>query len=239
MNKRDNRWARKLVLLMTLAFAVTVGMTGAFAISGGAPAHASGLDIGGATGLLTIPTADVAGTGRLVVGYHAVGPYYYNVYKNSIAVTAGLTNELELGVSSAFAYGDRETSFNAKYRFLPESSHVPALAIGVDNSLTGRGTDFYLVLSKAIPELTTRFHAGVGNWGLFLGASKVLNPVSVRGGRGSTLPETTLMAEWNAGLLNLGVRMQPIPHLLLDAGVIGLNTVPVTPVLGLEYAFQF
>lgn len=226
MDKRCNRFARRLVVSMALVFA----------LGGAVPALAAGLDASGATGLMTIPTADVVGAGRLALGYHtmAVALSDPDGYWNEIAVTAGLTNELELGVSSGFLFGGNPvTSFNAKYRIIPETSHVPALAVGVDNVITGHGTFFYLVLSKAIPELTTRLHAGVGNGGLFFGLSKVLNPVSVRG-KGASFPETTLMAEWNAGV-NLGVRFQPIAHLLLDAAVLNLRT----PMFGIQYAVQF
>lgn len=228
MVRRFDRWARRLVIFMFVSLLT--------AVAAAVPALAAGLDVRGATGLLTIPTADVVGAGRLAVGYHVEAPFGY-VADNYIAVTAGLTNDLELGVASHFVFGNEPlTSFNAKYRIIPESAHVPALAVGVDNLVTVRGaTLFYLALSKAIPELTTRLHAGVGNWGLFLGASKVLNPVSVRGGRGSAFPETTFIAEWNGGDFNLGLRMQPIPHLLVDAGILNLRT----PILGLQYAIQF
>ncbi|MDI3280262.1 MAG: YjbH domain-containing protein [Bacillota bacterium] len=229
-SEKGNAILRKAALgWLVLALGVFLGL--AAAPAGAEPS------VDGSTGLIFVPSADVLPSGNFSLGFHLVRS------ENYLSFNFGLVENLEIGADSVFVQGGRTATFlNAKYRFLPERKDAPALALGV-KALNENSRVLYLVASKALPELAgVRGHLGLGtgDQGLFLGVSKVLNPVSVRpSGKQSQwyggLPPTTLLAEFDGRQLNLGARLEVSPGLHLGAYLLNLHD----GMIGLSYTTRF
>lgn len=161
------------------------------------PALAS---INGSTGLINIPTAGTLAESNLIVSYHH--------FKGSgtIALTMGVFNGVEVGVSSRLRTGE-PLNGNLKVKLLQETSTVPAFAVGLE---TYMGTPMYYgVLSKQIGAAGVRGHIGIGT-GKYrhgvLGISAVLNPVTISSvNKSLKVPVTTLIAEYDGSGLNTGL----------------------------------
>lgn len=224
------------LILRKAALGWLVLTLGVFLVWAAAPAGAEP-SVDGSTGLIFGPSADVLPSGNFSLGFHLVRG------ANFLAFNFGLVENLEIGAHSVFVQGGGTATFlNAKYQFLPERKDAPALALGV-KALNEESRVFYLVASKNFPELAgVRGHLGLmtGDNGLFLGVSKVLNPVSVRpSGKGSQwyggLPPTTLLAELIGGDVNLGARLEVSPGLELGAYLLDLQD----GMIGLSYTTRF
>lgn len=232
-SEKGNSILRKATIgWLVLALGVFLGLEAA-------PAGAEP-SVDGSTGLIFVPSADVLPSGNFSLGFHLVQSVNY------LAFNFGLVENLEIGADSVFIQGETSATFlNVKYRFLPERKDAPALALGV-KALNEESRIVYLVASKTLPELAgVRGHLGLGtgDQGLFLGISKVLNPVSVRpSGKKSEwyggLPPTTLLAEFAGGKeggVNLGARLEVSPGLQLGAYLLDLRDA----MIGLSYTSRF
>lgn len=192
--------------------------------------------IKGSTGLINIPDADVLANGNFNLGYHLWASEHYVVFNFSFL------DDLEMGASVRIRPEEKNEAFlNLKYRILPEKKDGPGLAIGAE-ALSGGNSSLYLVASKVIPDLAgIRGHLGVSTQrGLFFGASKVLNAVTVRTSAKKTetwssFPQTTVMLEYDGGNLNTGLRLDLTRELTLDAYLIDLHD----GVIGLTYTSRF
>ena len=153
----------------------------------------------GPTGLINVPTADVNVPGRLDLAMHHLKS------RTSLVASYGVLDTLEAGIGVHNLGGDSELSINVKGVLIEETADLPALALGLSGV---EDTTYYMVASKSLPGLGIRGHLGIGSGrvdGLFIGAEKVLNPVTVTtSGQGMRIPVTTLMAEWDGSDLNIG-----------------------------------
>lgn len=165
--------------------------------------------------LISIPTADVSRYGDFTLGYSQAGK------RLALGVTYGLTDEMQVGMAAS-SYGDSKVDFSGavKVRIKDETSHQPALALGLtDNSV-------YAVASKKfldVPGLRGYVGFGAGKFdGFFFGLTKVVNPISIKSGKsGWSVPVVTFMAEMVKKELNFGARLGFTPNLQMDVGIRG------------------
>ena len=196
--KRSNLFARTLILCAALAFA-----------AGGA----SAATVTGATGLVTLPTADVLPDGSLEVGAR---------YADDV-----------LGLTAVYgAFGDAEIGINTlrtdvepagigivlKGVLLHETASSPGVAIGFES---GRG---YVVASKRLAP-RVRLHAGYlfgERPGPGAGIAYSFTTVSVSQSVLSS-PATTLFAEYTPDGLNVGARFLFGPSSSVDVGLLDMR----------------
>ena len=184
--------------------------------SAGLPASAAP-SLSGSTGMIRTPTADVLQPGRAAVGVYAWQDQGRGV------LTMGVIKNLELSAAAAWR-NDAETVWpvNAKISLLQEELLLPGIAVGIED-IGGQGRrSVYGVMSKALP-FGLRIHVGTGTGrfdGMFGAVEKVLNPVSVKGGRGG-FPVTSLLVEMDGYKMNYGLRFRLERGLRLDCGWLG------------------
>jgi len=124
-----------------------------FALPRSASAHPTSLNM--------IPVADSmdAGTLRLEVELDGHATPFASGAGWQVYGQYGLTDRLEVGLDVVDANLDSEWQWNAKWQVMPESSDLPALAIGrLDANHRGLLDDWYAVLSKDVA--CVRVHAG-------------------------------------------------------------------------------
>ena len=168
----------------------------------------------GTTGLIRIPTADV-----LRPGQAAAGVYVWQDQSRA-GVALGVMEKFEISAADSW----RNTAqgpvlINAKVNFLPEGLLLPGVALGIEDADGRDRRSVYGVLSKALP-FGLRIHIGTGTGrfdGMFGAVEKVLNPVSVKGGRAG-FPVTSLMVEMDGQKMNYGLRLRLERGLRLDCG---------------------
>ena len=187
------------------------------AISTGA---AAGTAVMGPSGLIKTPTADVLDAGDLSLAYHLDG----DLGIGSLAY--GLTESIEIGV-----YTRRQDTYlgpHAKVVLVGENSSFPGVAVGMVHD------SFYMVASKRLPGSGLRGHIGVGTKaydGLFLGLSKMINPVVLERGGSSGIPTTILTAEYLKNGLNLGAEMFLTPAVRIKVAAEDLKNL----ILGVNF----
>jgi hypothetical protein len=162
----------------------------------------------GGTGLFNIPSADVVGTGGLTLGYRQWGG------DGLATLNYGFLDNLEVGASTLNPQeGGTELLGHVKLQLAPEDRDMPALAVGL------QGDSYYVAASKELYH-GLRGHVGLGSGrfdGLFMGASVVLNPVSITTDKNSwSLPVATVMAEYDGEHPNVGLKLGFTPELELS-----------------------
>ncbi len=170
----------------------------------------------GRSSLINIPIADGLKEEEVSLSYQ-----YFNAASNNIInLEYGVADNLQIGINLRTDFVDMPQFYpSLQAKVLTEGDLLPALSLGVIDSSR------YLVASQTIPYQDIRLHYGVGDKEyfsdyVFLGASKVLNPVSISTGDSAfQTPMTTLMLEYNS-TFNLGVNLNFDSELELDlAGV--------------------
>ncbi len=187
----------------------------------------------GSTGLILIPTAQIAPVGKLTGGFHRVGldSGDQDVYNANVALIA----DLEFGVARVSHVPERgvlsdsfsdQTIFNAKYRVNLGSlfglNLAPDMVVGVFDAADKMDRSIYLVASKALnlgsgsENSSFNLHVGYGKSehgtgaldGIFFGVDLV--PAT----------NAVLQLEYDADAFNGGVRYFPTEWLSVDAGYI-------------------
>ena len=168
----------------------------------------------GSTGMIRIPTADVLRPGQAGAGY-----YFWQDQSRAV-LALGAVKGLELSAAAPWRNGTEDAwSVNAKISLLQEELLLPAVAVGIEDAAGRDRRSVYGVISKALP-YGLRVHIGTGTGrfdGMFGAVEKVLNPVSVKGGR-SGFPVTSLIVEMDGGKMNYGLRLRLDRGLRLDCG---------------------
>ena len=181
---------------------------------------AAGTTVTGPTGLLTLPTADALAPGELSFSYHVddgdgIGSISY-----------GLIPGLEIGLLTT---GPRHNNLgvHGKAVLSHEGASLPGVAVGLCDE------SFYMVASKRLLGVGVRGHVGVGTGkydGVFLGVSKMLNPVVVDSGQKASTPAALLAVEYAKGAFNLGVDVLLSPEVRIkvatedfDSLILGVN----------------
>ena len=182
---------------------------------------AAGTTVLGPSGLIKVPTADALTAGELSLAYHLENG------KGIGSLTYGLTNNIEAGVYTGRR--DAYLGFHAKAVLTEEDNSLPGVAVGLANE------SFYVVASKRLPRAGLRGHVGVGTNtydGLFLGVSKMLNPVTVESGVKNTgMPATLLAVEYLKGGFNLGAEVILTPEVRIKVAAEDLKNV----ILGVSF----
>lgn len=208
---------KQLVILaiVAAAFALTVAPAAA------APA------IGGPTGLLDVPTADVLRLNEFGLSAHLISDVAV------LGVGFAPVSDLEIGAGVVSFRGGYDAWPHLKVRLLAESSQYPALAIGLN------GSSVYIVGSKRVAGNSLRAHFGVGSGaydGPFVAIEKTLNPVSVSSkGSASAGPVTTVIGEYVHRDFNIGIRFGFSGGMRIDLGFLGLDTLAA----GVSYTARF
>jgi hypothetical protein len=170
----------------------------------------------GATGLLNTPTADVLRHREWNVHVHGTDDFV------TYGANFGIVENLEIGVTAFDRNhgGGTDALINLKYRLLPETKSVPAIAVGAVDVTDEFNVDpsIYLVVSKALGKLSSgaggyqlRGHVGIGQGiydGVFGGLDLILTP------------RVMLIAEYDSDDFNAGVRFGLTPEVRADLGVL-------------------
>lgn len=183
--------------------------------------------IGGPTGLLDVPTADVLRLNELGLSAHLISEVAV------LGIGFSPVSDLELGAGVVSFDGGYDAWPHLKVRLLAETSNYPALAIGLN------GSNVYVVGSKRIAGNSLRAHFGVGTGmydGPFLAIEKTLNPVSISPkGSAPSGPVTTVIGEYVHRDFNIGVRFGFSGGMRIDLGFLGLDTLAA----GISYTARF
>lgn len=168
----------------------------------------------GATGLISIPTADTLGTQDAEFTAHLSGGRFLG------AITYSPLDQIEVGVNTAAkGVNSLELGFLIKAKLLAETAEAPAIALGFE---TGQS---YVVASKRLSP-RVRAHLGLGQGrisGLFAGAAISLSNASVQGRGG--LPPMTVMGEYTPAGFHAGLRMVLTPQISFDLSLHRLKEV--------------
>lgn len=181
----------------------------------------AGTTVKGPSGLLTLPTADTLPAGGIGLAYHLEGG------KGIGSFAYGVTPSIEAGLLT----GPREAKvgLHAKLALSQESTDLPGLAVGLcDDSL-------YMVASKRLASVGVRGHVGVGTRdydGLFLGVSKMFNPVTIESGAKSRgMPATLFAVEYVKEGFNLGADVLLSPQVRIKVASRDLKSL----ILGVDF----
>lgn len=181
----------------------------------------AGTTVTGPSGLLTLPTADALTAGELSMAYHLEDG------KGIGSLAYGLTGSIEAGLLAGPQ--DPKLGVHAKVVLSQEGTSLPGVAVGLC------GDSLYMVASKRLASAGVRGHVGVGTGrydGLFLGVSKMLNPVTVDAGlRDTGMPATLLAVEYIKGRFNVGVDVLLSPQIRIKVATENFNQV----VLGVNF----
>lgn len=179
-----------------------VGLALALLLAASSVAAASDATVVGTSGLFSLPTADFLPDCRARAALH----YFDDAPVMSLG--AGLGAGAELYISAVLKPKWANNVLGFKAHVLDETDDMPSLAVGIE------GVDelgAYIVASKTLSGWW-RMHAGIGGGtreGLFIGFSKLLNPLRVAppGGRwiGS---RTEAKMELAGSDLTLGLSLQ-------------------------------
>ncbi|MGM0369031.1 MAG: hypothetical protein ACQEP9_01275 [Bacillota bacterium] len=189
----------------------------------------------GDTGLLTIPTAEILTTQDLNLSYQMKGS------SDLIGLNYGFNDKVQVGANLKWPQGlnnGGDIYPSIKVNLLEENEEFkPDLSLGfVDR-------EYYLVASKDTSLAGIRGHLGIFDdqhqgTRAFMGASKVLNPVTISTGSNNLeLPVTTIMGEYNEGL-NLGSKFAFNQYISADLGLVDtLDDVELT--VGVNFTNEF
>lgn len=173
----------------------------------------------GNNSLVTIPTANILQQQNLNLSYQMIDDF------DLVVVNYGFNDKVQVGANLEWEQGldgDGDIYPSVKVKLLEENKEFqPTLSLGfIDRN-------YYLVASKNTSIAGIRLHTGFFNFvdednEGFIGASKVLNPVTISTGNNDfKLPVTTVMAEYNQGL-NLGAKFGFTEHISADLGVVDI-----------------
>jgi hypothetical protein len=176
----------------------------------------------GTTGLIKIPTAEVAEYGRAVIGGGYTADHFGQSKLTrkvwSIFATIGFIPRLEIGLRMAnrrfFPIDSIDRMIAAKCLLVRESHFVPAIALGGQDIIGGAKNfnSLYVVGSKNLGFLGVerlRVHVGFGTdwWNFISEKAGGHRFVDVFGGiEAEVFPFLALLAEYDAENVNLGVR---------------------------------
>ncbi len=189
----------------------------------------------GATGLISIPTADTTEQNSLQVGYlynNGDGEGYGG--NSVILFSYGYNESIEAGLSYRPPADLDEIKAHLKIRLLQEGEgYSPALAFGAV------GKNPYIAASKNIGSLLAgmRLHLGYGLGdlgGVFVGLEKSLNSFSITE-KNYHLPLTTVMAEYGGGGFNFGLNFEVTPQINVKAHLANFRNL----VLGVQAFHSF
>jgi hypothetical protein len=169
----------------------------------------------GSTGLLLTPSADVVRLREWNAHVHGTDDL------TTYGANLGLFENLEVGVTGVDPdVGSSEALINAKYRLVPESATVPAIALGAVDLADELDIDpsIYLVVSKALGAFGVetggyqlRGHLGIGDGiydDIFAGVDLIINP------------RLLLMAEYDSNDFNFGARLGLTPEVRVDLAIL-------------------
>jgi len=170
--------------------------------------------IHGATGLFSVPTADVLSAQKFQLGTH------FGRDLSTVSINAGLANFVEVGV----CYLDRDnadnrTIANAKLQFIPTGLEMVKIGVGVIDIAKAVERTGYLIVStraKVPPDMEDTvsqviLHAGYGT-GLF--KEKIIG-----GAEGVLSAKWRVIVEYDGDNVNGGLRYSHDQSLRLQAGV--------------------
>jgi spore coat protein U-like protein len=184
-----------------------------------APVSAVGF---GSNGLLTIPTADTLPASYLDLSYQEVIGIDGG---DGASFNYGLQEGVQLGGRVKWLPGEERLKLypGLKVNLINEAGlYQPTVSLGLEDR------DLYLVASKMMTDYNVRLHLGIGDQStfsdtIFLGASKVLNPVIVSSGDNSlSIPTVEAQVE-NNSRFNLGTKLRFGSGVELGLGVIDLD----------------
>lgn len=200
----------------------------------------------GYSGLMVVPSAEIADDGELTAGVSRIPMLYTNWYPNRRTVMwgrMGFLPFLEAGGMFVrpddyiWGFGDR--SVYVRLQLLREKGRRPAVTIGTQDFFaikqlkweTATAQHFgalYLVASRhdTLRGVPLHFHLGYGpDW--LVARTKML--VGLFGGVSySPHRMVTLLAEYDAECFNAGLRLQPFPFLQAHIGLWKLKEVTAT-----------
>lgn len=178
----------------------------------------------GMDSLVVIPTADLISSKGQIRG--EIGTNSNRVIEASFLVQS----QFQVGGGVVFnKFGDSELGVNGKILLASEGQKEPAIAAGMIND------DIYIVASKNF-NYGLRGHLGFGNGGfggLFLGINKTLNAFSVESDEEGGIPPINIMADYNDGGINLGIKVDVQQNLAFELGLLDLKNLRA----GLVYSF--
>lgn len=190
----------------------------------------------GATGLISIPTADTTRQNSLQVGYLYNNGNSEDYGGNSVILFSyGYNESIEAGLSYRPPANLAELKAHLKIRLFQEDrqGYSPALAFGAV------GKNPYIAASKNIDSVLAglRLHLGYGLGelgGVFAGLEKSFNPLSITA-KNYRLPATTLVAEYSGAGLNFGFNFEVTPQISVGAHLTNFRNL----VLGVQAFHSF
>ena len=185
-----------------------------FTLTGGTVASAKG--IFGGTDLINTPANRV-----LVPGRYTLGAHIDEGSHGRIQLDFGLATDFELGAALDIGRDYDQFSARFKYQLIAETGKNFGLALGIQD-IGRKQFSPYVVLGHVLPPYDLRWSFGLGGGqlgGIFFGLSKTFNPPE--------FSPVTLTGEYDAYGLNLGAKIQLNKGLLLDVGVLDLETFVV------------
>lgn len=188
------------------------------------PGAAAGTTVGGPTGLIQVPTADILAPGEISLAYHRTANQGVG------SLTYGIIDKLEAGLLIRDRRSD--IGFHLKANLVAETRNMPGISVGLKDE------SYYMVVSKRLPGVGVRGHIGVGTGeidGLFLGISKLVNPVTVNSGSSDIgIPTTILAAEYAGGGFNVGAEILMTPQFRLKLAAEDMRDL----VIGVSFKFR-
>ncbi len=211
--------------------------------------------LGGYTGLILSPTAQMAKDGNIQLGVSYLPPAYallkgpaYGEKLYSLTLTFLPFLEVHIGVTrpdqvgKAWGIGDRRTGL--RVRLLPETAKFPALVVGLHDPPLSFGNEpgqteyfhaLYLVASKEYQlfrQTSLSFHLGYGEDWL---KARQYQIVGFFGGVAmSPWKSVTFLAEYDSDKINMGFRWVLFHHLQLMGTVFHFDKISG----GLSYHFN-
>lgn len=214
---------KKIIVLLTVIL-VFVAVVPTFANS-----------LQGMRGLIKIPIADTPPEGKFGLNFQVIGS------KSSLGANYGLWENFEvyLNLDTKTDFANPEVTGGIKARVLRETRTQPSLAIGLKNQ------NLFVVASKTLDYQTNiRGHIGFGTGdnstkgfdGLFLGFSKLYNPITITSSGSSTLiPVTNFKVEFFNNEINLGTDFKFNENFIVNIGIIDFEDLTY----GLGYTSYF
>lgn len=202
---------------------------------------AVGQSLNGMTGLFNIPTADLAGDGRVFLGANylernhlkyaegvrdVIAPFITIVFLPFVEVSIRINRQLNyFGESHVM---DRMLS--GRIRFLEETKYFPSITLGLQNPYSTlhsakNFTSTYVVLSKNynFNSLFDRVHFTIGYGSDIIDAANH-QYIGMFGGLSFTfLNSIELMGEYDAERFNAGLRIKLFKHIKLLGGFMDLK----------------
>lgn len=134
------------------------------------------------TGLNIMPTAEVLGFGQQSFYFESDGSGKLFVPRGDSL--AGTQTGFVMGIEGGIDTAGGDTIYNLKWRFIPEGTFMPALAVGAQNIAGNEGTQYYAVMTKNfLPKGMLQISGGAirveDNELTMVGAGSKLGPIRV------------------------------------------------------------